>query len=332
MTDTKLVAEQRARFEAACYAYYLERHAAGKTEDRNEPVGTPEQMFWKQENGTYGVLMYNASWWGWQTAQAAKTPSSQWHANGETDPHAGRYDKERANLCIGNLTDDELANGAFMNYDRRLSVADMINPTPGQHMPIVWMTAVKDRIRWLSRSLEKALAAQSIAKEFDVRTILLAVVPGDGSGLEVYAKNVADVERVLGDMGQRIENFETLPFETALSELIGKIFPDLDTGDILADAATASKALDAQPLAGIEVAVEVSASQRTDSVLEYIAGATTNADPERDGFAQELALQYGFVYVDGDCEIMAAKTSSFVDLLSAIGFRTSKENALKGQQ
>lgn len=84
----------------------------------------------------------------------AETPANRWTEAGEPDPHGKRYECQRAELAMGNLTDDELANGAFLNYDQRLSVADMINPKPGQHMPIAWMTAVKDRIRWLSRALE----------------------------------------------------------------------------------------------------------------------------------------------------------------------------------
>jgi hypothetical protein len=93
------------------------------------------------------------------------TPAAMWRADGEPDPHAGHYDGERATLTLGNMTDDELANGAFMNYDQRLSVQDMLNPRPGQHMPIVWMTAVKDRIRWLSRALERALATPNAPAE-----------------------------------------------------------------------------------------------------------------------------------------------------------------------
>lgn len=89
---------------------------------------------------------------------AASTPASQWHKAGEPDIHGDRYDCERAALGLGDLTDDALANGAFLNYDRRLSLGDMLNPKPGQHPPIVWMTAVKDRIRWLSRRLVEATA------------------------------------------------------------------------------------------------------------------------------------------------------------------------------
>jgi hypothetical protein len=85
--------------------------------------------------------------------QAIGTPASTWRANGEPDPHGTRYNCERASLVLGDLTDDELANGAYLYYDVRMSVEDMLNPKPGQHMPIIWMTAVRDRIRWLSRAL-----------------------------------------------------------------------------------------------------------------------------------------------------------------------------------
>lgn len=86
------------------------------------------------------------------------TPSSHWRQEGEEDPHAGRYDCERAELAMGHLSDDELANGAFMNYDAPLNLEGI---QAGTHSsPIAWMTAVKDRIRWLSRKLEETEQAQ----------------------------------------------------------------------------------------------------------------------------------------------------------------------------
>ncbi len=82
------------------------------------------------------------------------TPSAQWRAAGEADPHGDRYDCERADLAMGDLSDDELANGAFLNYDAPLNLEGI---RAGTHSsPIAWMTAVKDRIRWLSRRLEQA--------------------------------------------------------------------------------------------------------------------------------------------------------------------------------
>lgn len=84
------------------------------------------------------------------------TPSSLWAANGEPDPHCKQYECERSKLILGKLTDDAIANGVFMNYDAPLDLAGILNGTA--HSPIAWVTAAKDRIRWLSRSLDKALA------------------------------------------------------------------------------------------------------------------------------------------------------------------------------
>jgi hypothetical protein len=60
---------------------------------------------------------------------------------------------------MGYLTDDELANAAFLHYDIFPPIQDVVNGTA--HMPIAYMTAVKDRIRWLSRKLEEATVKQN---------------------------------------------------------------------------------------------------------------------------------------------------------------------------
>lgn len=91
------------------------------------------------------------------------TPAAEWRAKGEQDPHKDVYECERAGLAMGTLSDDALANGAFMNYDVRPSLEAVFAGTPS---PIMWMTAVKDRIRWLSRRLADAtdkLHARSVA-------------------------------------------------------------------------------------------------------------------------------------------------------------------------
>lgn len=84
------------------------------------------------------------------------TPAAHFHVAGEKDWHAGKYDAERAQLALGNYTDDELANGAFMNYDRPLDIIMAASGDKDYHSPIAWMTAVKDRIRWLSRALVRS--------------------------------------------------------------------------------------------------------------------------------------------------------------------------------
>ena len=96
-------------------------------------------------------------------SEQTATPSSHWRAEGQADPHAGHYDCERAALAMGNLTDDQLANAAFMFYNDYPSLQDVLDGKAFQ--PIAYMTAVKDRIRWLSRSLEKVTAELAAVRE-----------------------------------------------------------------------------------------------------------------------------------------------------------------------
>ncbi|WNL63657.1 hypothetical protein ST4_099 [Aeromonas phage ST4] len=106
-----------------------------------------------------------------------QTPAAHWREKGEPDPHGSYYDRERAELPLGNLTDDELANEVFMWGDHKPSVAEIVNGTA--KMPIVYLTAGKERIRWLSRKLIEAeqqhaamLAAQAdhqrLVRDLDV--------------------------------------------------------------------------------------------------------------------------------------------------------------------
>jgi hypothetical protein len=117
------------------------------------------------------------------------TPSSHWSKEGSEDPHKGHYDKERNSLTLGTYTDDELANGAFMNYDVRPSVDDLISGK--RFSPIVWMTAVKERIRWLSRALEKEKkrADQNEADASKWRQLLTEQEAGKQNKLDVLIEH-----------------------------------------------------------------------------------------------------------------------------------------------
>lgn len=75
---------------------------------------------------------------------AMQTPSSRLHSEGKPDPHGTRYDCNRAQLAMGQYTDDELANAVFL-YNHRSGFESLS-----------FLTAAKDRIRWLSRALEQA--------------------------------------------------------------------------------------------------------------------------------------------------------------------------------
>jgi hypothetical protein len=100
--------------------------------------------------------------------RADRTSAAEWRVKGEPDPHAGHYDGERAALTLGTLTDDELANGVYMNADQPMDIDRMLRKDPGYHPPIAWLTAAKERIRWLSRALVKEYAAR-ISDEADAR-------------------------------------------------------------------------------------------------------------------------------------------------------------------
>ena len=73
-----------------------------------------------------------------------RTPAARWREEGQPDPHGNRYDCERAALIMGDKTDDEIANAVFL-YDHRNGLESM-----------AYLSAAKDRIRWLSRALAKA--------------------------------------------------------------------------------------------------------------------------------------------------------------------------------
>jgi hypothetical protein len=134
------------------------------------------------------------------TGVVAATPANHWSGDGEGDPHAGRYDCERAALALGSFTDDELANGAFMNYDQPLDVHAILSKKEGYYSPIAWMTAVKDRIRWLSRSLT---ACQSRVTE-EQKALLL--IQGLLSGQEWDSDTPGEIARVMQEAGFQIEN------------------------------------------------------------------------------------------------------------------------------
>lgn len=82
------------------------------------------------------------------------TPGAEWREKGEPDPHGTTYDCERAQLPMGELTDDELANAVFLFGNHVPNMADVL--AGKAKMPIAYLTAAKDRIRWLSRQLAKA--------------------------------------------------------------------------------------------------------------------------------------------------------------------------------
>lgn len=97
------------------------------------------------------------------------TPHARWHANGEVDPHKGHYDGNREDQIFGDMTEDELGNYAFLNFDVRPSVADLVSGKANSPMAI--MTAVKDRLRWCARQLIKK---DDIIKDLNKKSEMIA--------------------------------------------------------------------------------------------------------------------------------------------------------------
>jgi len=92
-----------------------------------------------------------------------------------------------------------------------------------QPVPNTGMIPVKaSTILAVNSVLVNAVAAQAsvagIPSNCDVRKILLDVVPGDGSGFEVFAKSCDDVVTKLSELGDRAEEWEA-QFRTAEHQL-----------------------------------------------------------------------------------------------------------------
>lgn len=79
------------------------------------------------------------------------TPAARWRSERRPDPHGDEYGCERAKLCGGHLTDDEVA------YQTAMLMRGALN-----HESV--LQTAKDRIRWLSRRLVLAVAPRAALK------------------------------------------------------------------------------------------------------------------------------------------------------------------------
>jgi hypothetical protein len=75
-----------------------------------------------------------------------------WLANGESDPFPDYVKRAREDLCLADMSDDVLANYAFIHYYRNRD-DELKAMLSGGTIPtrIAIMTGVKERLRWLSR-------------------------------------------------------------------------------------------------------------------------------------------------------------------------------------
>lgn len=116
--------------------------------------------------------------------EVKSTPAANWRQEGKTDPHNTRYECQRVDLTMGQLTDDEIANAVFL-CDHRTSFDS-----------IVYLTAAKDRIRWLSRSNEALIAQLEAAqKERDaLREVNIGAGSNTRAAADIYFQLVDELE------------------------------------------------------------------------------------------------------------------------------------------
>lgn len=109
-------------------------------------------------------------------AMPAGTPAARWREEGKPDPHGDSYDCERAALCGGHLSDDEVA------YQTAMLMRGDLN-----HEAV--LQTAKDRIRWLSRKLIEATTGdvREAAPERE------ATVPDDVRRLVIAAREFWDM-------------------------------------------------------------------------------------------------------------------------------------------
>ena len=67
---------ERDQFEEVALTHFVAQRAAGvQISGDNGCEPTRESLFWRTDEGDYGVRMFNAAWWGWREAAKSKAPS-----------------------------------------------------------------------------------------------------------------------------------------------------------------------------------------------------------------------------------------------------------------
>lgn len=106
-----------------------------------------------------------------------QTPAAEWRVNGESDPHGDQYNCQREELTMGDWSDDALANAVFL-YGNVVPDFQLVIEGKAK-MPITYLTAAKDRIRWLSRRTVALEAEVTRLKEELAKHNPNKITPGD---------------------------------------------------------------------------------------------------------------------------------------------------------
>lgn len=116
------------------------------------------------------------------------TPAARWREEGKPDPHGDNYARERAQLCGGHLTDDDVAFQTAM-----LMRSDL------NHEAV--LETAKDRIRWLSRKLAALAPTPQPAVAEDALSALIEAAQPFADVADEYHDSDFDTHEVWIDAG-----------------------------------------------------------------------------------------------------------------------------------
>lgn len=172
----------RAAFEGAAYDYYLERRKAGKVSDGSESPMSPQQLFWRKPEGTYGVEMFNAAWWAWETATHQKLTDPVVPNRGTNPPM--KHQRDMLAQAIGNAARKAgIYNGEVGLLGPQLlmladDMADCIVLYKAQHAVLFDGHAV---LQALDEQARKRTSPESVSDVLDAVVRLMRAVQEGGS-------------------------------------------------------------------------------------------------------------------------------------------------------
>lgn len=64
--DVTAASDGQQAFEDCCWAHYLAQRAQRELPGDIDGEPTRDGLFWRREDGSYGVTAFNTAWKGWQ--------------------------------------------------------------------------------------------------------------------------------------------------------------------------------------------------------------------------------------------------------------------------
>lgn len=180
-------------------------------------MGDGEPVAWIRTTDITEIVDSEPESDGWTPLYTAQ-PAQAW-ADGY---RSGVHDERASEANIGVAGFGMKVEPARENPYRTAATAQPAPAAPAADIDEAQIKLMTERgaVAWAGH---EAPAAPAVPAEFDVRTVLLDVAPGDGNGLEVFAKNVDDVVNKLTELAESEDSLRTqVDLLTAAVEARGK--------------------------------------------------------------------------------------------------------------